>query len=56
MEDEEETQNCEQLKNMVANHLEEKHALLHVDGDLSEEDADQTEEVGRRHKEAKYGA
>lgn len=28
MEDEEETQNCEQLKNMVANHLEKKHALF----------------------------
>ena len=28
MEDEEEMQNCEQLKNMVANHLEKKLALF----------------------------
>ena len=34
----------------------EEACLVLVDGDLSEEDADQTEEVGRRHKEAKYGA
>ena len=34
----------------------EEACLVLVDGDMYEEIADQTEEVGRRHKEAKYGA
>ena len=34
----------------------EEACLVLVDGDLSEEDTDQAEEFGRRHKEAKYGA